>query len=154
MKKGLLIFFVSIISCSPQIATRYEDGNNQLARYIATNVTYPDEAIAKGLSALVLVKISFKKNGEIDSIITINSTKSLFSKTVKEALEKTKDNWNESRKRIPVVIPIYFIHGDIDTTVTIDYFKDFRPDNALPFPVKCIFFNPIMITSKSNVRTY
>ncbi|MEO7834871.1 MAG: energy transducer TonB [Ginsengibacter sp.] len=144
----LLILFASCVSKN----LGYYD-TNKISRFIAANAVYPEDAVSQNLSALVMVKITFKKNGNIDSIVTLQSSQSQFSRIVIAVLERVNRNLFEGINKIPLVIPIYFLHGDENTIVKINYEKDFRPEEMNQYPFKCIFFKPIIIVSRSNIRT-
>ena len=148
MRKLFFIFFLLATSCINKNLGHYN--SNRISRYIESNAIYPEDAVSQNLSALVLVKVTFKKNGNIDSIITLQSLQSQFSKVVIDALKRVNRNLFEGINKIPLVIPVYFLQ-DENTIVKIDYEEDFRPEKMDQYPFKCTFFKPIV--SRSNIRT-
>jgi len=125
---------------------------NKISRYIEANTVYPETAVSKNLSALVLLKITFKKNGSIDSVFTLQSQESVFSQVLIATVKKADPNLFKGINKIPIIIPIYFLHSDQNEIVKINYEKDFRPENFDKYPFKCTFFKAIIIVSRSNNR--
>ena len=72
----------------------------------------------------------------------MQSPQSQFSKAVIATLEKGDKNLFKRINKIPLIIPIYFLHADETYMVKIDYTKDFRPENMDQYPFKCTFFKP------------
>lgn len=152
MRKFIIIITVLIFaSCSQKKLFRYN--TDKISKFIAANTLYPEDAVSQNLSALIIIKISFKKNGDIDSISSLQSSQSEFSKAVIFALEKGNKTLFNGINKIPLLIPIYFLHADENTILKIDYEKDFSPVKMEQYPFKCTYFKPIIIVSRSNKRT-
>lgn len=144
----LLIF--SFISCSHKNLNDYNI--NKISKFITANIRYPENAVSKNLSSLVLVKITFKKNGDINFISPLNSPESEFAKEVINAVKNSDKSLYKGINKIPLLIPVYFLHADADDIIEVNYMKDFRPENMIDYPFKCTYFKPIIIVSRSNIK--
>ncbi|MEO6837659.1 MAG: hypothetical protein ABI261_02915 [Ginsengibacter sp.] len=123
-----------------------------ISRFIEAKTKYPEDAVSRNLSSLILVKITFKKNGDIDSIFSLNSQESEFSRAVINALKKSYKNLYKGINKIPLLIPVYFLHGDANDKIQINYLNDFRPENMKEYPFRCTYFRPVIIVSRSNIK--
>lgn len=85
------------------------------------------------------------KEGRIDSISTLNHANSIISKAIIKAIDRTKNDWLETKDSYNIFIPFYIIHDLSDTGNAIINTQDFLPENYDSFPLTGIMLKPIVI---------
>lgn len=112
---SLLLILLLLSSCINKNLANYN--TNKIERFITNNIKYPEDAVSQNLSWLVLAKIVFKKEGDIDSIFSLNSPESEFTNALISVLKKSNKSLYEGVNKIPLLFAAYFLHGDANDTI-------------------------------------
>lgn len=144
----IILLFISTASFAQQKNyTSYKDGDSMLIRNITKSLfRYHDQEIVSAeKNAIVIVIINISQAGKIDSVNTLNSDRSMISKAVIDAIERTKGDWLKSKESYKIIIPVYILHNLDDSEKLTINGNDLMPINISFLPIKGVLLKPIFI---------
>jgi TonB family protein len=91
----------------------FPGGNLGLRKFVAMNVTYPQNARAKGVVGKVIIGFLVTKNGAVDSFKVLNDVHPQLNKSAIDAIKKTNGMWKPGKisgkdTNMALTVPIIF----------------------------------------------
>lgn len=143
----ILLITSSAVRCQQKNYTSYRYGDSILIRNITKNLFryHEHEIIDTDQNAVVIAIISISKEAKIDSVNTLNSSKSSISMSIIDAIKRTKNDWLNSTESCKIIIPVYILHDSDNSGQLAINCEDLIPANFDIFPIQGILLKPIFI---------
>src|SRR6185437_7124767 len=134
-KLNIIATIIILLLTSPWVLgqqknyTSYRYGDSMLIRNITKSLLkyHDQEIVFTDKNAVVIAIINISQEGKIDSVNTLNSTKSIISMSIIDAIERTKNDWVKPNESYKIIIPFYILHNSDDSEQLLFDRKDLIP---------------------------